>query len=93
MPERTGRQGDTEYLSYSREETFVLQDFDYDESWFGSLRLLRPDFDVHLFDYRCEATFALRDGTVQAVEYSQGHDILLCHDIVADCLPPAPAGR
>lgn len=92
VPERSIVAGGAEYLTYSRQQTIVERDVDYEPwPWMGRgsgfPRLFRPEISTLRRDYRCDATFALRNGIVERLEYNLNRDLTLCGAIVANCVP------
>lgn len=88
VPERTAAADGAEYLTYSREQTIVERDVDYEPFPWAGRGVFRPEVSTWSRSYRCDATFTVRDGRVRALTYNQNRDISLCYAILANCLPP-----
>jgi len=89
VPERSTTNGDTEYLTYIRQQTLVDRDVDWEPSpWLGPRGplLWRPDVTTYVRSYRCEATVALRGGRIAEMRYNQDRDATLCYQIVGNCV-------
>lgn len=93
VPETTVEAGGgTRQLVYTRSQTIVNREVDYEEEPFLSRlgpRFVRPQVSYHRLDYACQATVTVADGTVRGIAYNAGRDIQLCYAIVANCMPPA----
>lgn len=88
VPERTAGADDAEFLTYSREQTIVERDVDFEPFPWAGPGVFRPDVSTWSRSYRCDATFVVRDGRVRELRYNQNRDISLCYAILANCLPP-----
>lgn len=89
VPQRTAAAGDTEYLTYGREQIIVERDWDVDAfPWRGPRGpiLGRPEVSTWTRGYRCEATFAVRGGRVAELRYNADRDASLCYEILGNCL-------
>lgn len=91
VPERTADADGAEYLTYSREQTIVEREVDYEPFPWAGPGVFRPEVSTWSRSYRCDATFVVRDGRVQELRYNQNRDITLCYAILANCLPSPPA--
>lgn len=90
VPQRSASAGGAEYLTYSREQTIVERDVDYEPFPWAGPGVFRPEVSTWSRSYRCDATFVVRDGRVEELRYNQNRDITLCYEILSACLP-APA--
>lgn len=89
VPERSAVNGDAEYLVYTRRQTLVDRDVDWEPSpWLGPRGplLWQPDVTTWSRTYSCEATFELHGGRVTAVRYNDRRDPTLCYQIVGNCM-------
>lgn len=89
VPERSAVAGDAEYLVYTRRQTLVDRDVDWEPSpWLGPRgpMLWQPDVTTWSRTYSCEATFELHGGQVTAVRYNDRRDPTLCYQIVGNCM-------
>ena len=97
VPQRSAVAPDgTEYLTYGRQQTNVHRD--YDSPSLGGFGLglgggtgpfsVFGDVDTWTTHYRCEATFAVRQGRVVDLRYNENRDIQLCYQMIGSCLPP-----
>ncbi|MBK1838539.1 hypothetical protein JHL17_14055 [Azospirillum sp. YIM B02556] len=89
VPERSAVSGDAEYLVYTRRQTLVDRDVDWEPSpWLGPRgpMLWQPDVTTWSRTYSCEATVELRGGQVAAVRYNERRDPTLCYGIVGNCV-------
>jgi len=93
VPDRTQLVGDAERLTYARGTTYTHVETDYDDVFIGGRRFVRPQTTVHRQNFQCEATFTLRDGVVEKLDYSDGRDLELCGTIVETCVAVVPAPR
>jgi hypothetical protein len=93
VPDRTQMVGDAEWLTYVRGTTYTHVETDYDDFFMGGRRFVRPHTTVHRQNFRCEATFTLRDGVVEKLDYGEGRDLELCGTIVETCVAVVPAPR
>ncbi|BAI75114.1 hypothetical protein AZL_b04510 (plasmid) [Azospirillum sp. B510] len=88
VPDRSTVSGDVEYLVYTRKQTLVDRDVDWEPSpWLGPRgpMLWRPDVTTWSRTYRCEATFEVKDGRITALRYNEDRDPTLCYPIVGNC--------
>lgn len=79
-------------LVYTRTQTIVERDVDYDDSLFGRRVpsiLRRPVVTTWTRTFTCRAVVTVRDERVAALTYNPDRDISLCYDILQACLPPA----
>ncbi|MGQ9368681.1 hypothetical protein [Azospirillum sp. ST 5-10] len=91
VPERTARAGGAELLAYSRRQTIVEREVDWERDnllWRHGVRAYRPEVEVWSRTFGCEATFVIRDGRVAELRYDAHRDPELCYRIVGACLPP-----
>lgn len=89
VPERAVASGDTEYLAYTRQQTLIDRDVDWEPNpWLGPRGplLWEPDVTTYVRTYRCEATVVLRGDRVVEVRYNQNRDATLCYQIVGNCV-------
>ncbi|WP_049976108.1 hypothetical protein [Azospirillum sp. B506] len=89
VPERSVVSGDAEYLVYTRRQTLVDRDVDWEASpWLGPRgpMLWQPDVTTWSRTYSCEATIELHGGRVAAVRYNDRRDPTLCYQIVGNCM-------
>jgi hypothetical protein len=93
VPDRAQQVGDREKLTYVRGSTYTHVEVDNDGVSIGGRRLYRPHTTVHRQNFQCEATFTLRDGMVEQLDYSEGRDLELCGTIVETCVAVVPAPR
>lgn len=91
VPQTTTAAGGVEDLIYSRRQTIVERDVDYDDApWFGARGpvLRRPTVSTWSRSYTCEVTATVQNGRVSALRYNDQRDITLCYQILSACLPP-----
>lgn len=90
VPQKRESAGEGERLIYSRTQTIVEREVEYDDfPRFGrGPRILRPAVTTWSRSYSCEATATVSGGRVQAVAYNENRDITLCYEILSACLPP-----
>jgi len=93
VPDRVQQVGDRELLTYVRGSTYTHVETDYDDTFIGGRRWVRPRTTVHRQNFQCEATFTLHDGMVEKLDYSEGRDLELCGTIVETCVAVVPAPR
>ncbi|UEM21015.1 hypothetical protein JL100_028805 [Skermanella mucosa] len=93
VPDRTQQVGDTELLTYVGGMTFTQVETDFDDIGIGGRRFIRPRTTVHRQNFQCEATFTMRDGIVESLDYNQGRDLESCGTIVETCVAVVPAPR
>ncbi len=89
VPERTASAGDAELLVYTRRQTLVDRDVDWEPNpWLGPRGpfLWRPDVTTYVRNYRCEATVVVRGDRIAEVRYNQDRDATLCYEIVGNCV-------
>ncbi|MBP2232826.1 hypothetical protein J2847_006160 [Azospirillum agricola] len=89
VPDRSIANGDTEQLTYLRQQTLVDRDVDWEpDPWLGSagVGLWRPDVTSFVRTYRCEASITLRQGRIAEMRYNQDRDPTLCYPIVGNCV-------
>jgi len=93
VPDRTQQVGDRERLTYVRGTTYTHVETDYDDIFLGGRRWIRPQTSVHRQRFQCEATFTLRNGAVERLDYAEGRDLELCGTIVETCVAAVPASH
>ena len=93
VPDRVQQIGDAEQITYARGTTLTQVETDYDDFGFGGRRFFRPRTTVHRQHFRCEATFTLRNGLVESLEYNRDRDLELCGTIVETCMAVVPTPR
>ncbi|QQP89439.1 hypothetical protein IGS68_26275 [Skermanella sp. TT6] len=93
VPDRTQQVGDSELLTFVRGMTYTQVETDYDDVAIGGRRFIRPRTSVHRQNFMCEATFTVRDGIVERLDYNQGRDLESCGTIVETCMAVIPAPR
>ncbi|WP_157619132.1 hypothetical protein [Skermanella stibiiresistens] len=93
VPDNSQQVGDVERLTYVRGMTVTHVENDDDDFVIGGRRFFRPRTTVHRQDFQCEATFTVRDGVVESLDYNQGRDLESCGTIVQTCMAVIPAPR
>lgn len=89
VPERMSTAGDAEFMVYTRQQTLIDRDVDWEPNpWLGPRGplLWEPDVTTYVRTYRCEATVVLREDRIVEVRYNQNRDATLCYQIVGNCV-------
>lgn len=91
VPEERTASGDGAQLTYTRTQTIVEREVEYEEfPWFGAgfPRVVRPSVSSWSRSYTCRVDATVRQGRITALTYNRNRDITLCYAILANCLPP-----